>query len=70
MIRDQESQEIADWLSSLNFWATQNDNYERHQKDTGLWMLNEANFQKWVEGDVKVLWCSGDRNPLLLLQPC
>jgi len=60
-IRDQESREIANKISSLSVWATQNDTFERHQEGTGEWMLKHADFQDWIEGDNNVLWLPGGR---------
>lgn len=39
-----ELQEIADWLSPLNFFATQNDVYARRQEGTGQWLLESPLF--------------------------
>ena len=62
-IRDQESREIVEWLSPLNFWAKQNDTIERRQEGTGEWLLKHPDFQKWVNGEISIVWCPGDRTP-------
>jgi hypothetical protein len=60
-IKSDEDRKIIDWLSSLNFWKTQNDIFERCCKDTGKWLLTHPEFRKWIEGETHVLWCRGDR---------
>src|SRR5437762_1740429 len=60
-IRDQEVRDIINWISPLNFWQTQNDNFERRQKGTGEWLLNDPKFMKWLTGSTNILWCPGDR---------
>ena len=56
-----KNQKIVQWLSDLNFWAKQDDAFERRQDGTGQWLLEDAKFQGWIKGDIPVLWCSGDR---------
>jgi len=60
-IESQKDREIMGWLSSLNFWLKQNDIFERSCEGTGKWLLNDPEFQKWIEGETPVLWCPGDR---------
>ena len=65
-IEDNESRDIVKWLSPLNFWTKQDDTFERRQEGTGEWLLDHPEFQKWVDGETKVLWCPGDRIDLIL----
>jgi hypothetical protein len=58
---DGERRMIEEWLSSLNFWAKQNDYYERAAKGTGEWLLKDEKFEAWTNGACRVLWCPGDR---------
>jgi hypothetical protein len=60
-IQDQQSREIVNWLTPLNFWLKQDDTFERHQEGTGEWLLNDPSFREWINGGTKVLWCPGDR---------
>jgi hypothetical protein len=62
--RRKELYEILDWLSSLNFWAKQDDTFERREEGTGEWFLNDPKFQGWMKGDFEVLLCPGDRTAL------
>jgi len=64
ILQTQEDREIVKWLSDLNFWGKQDDTFERHEKGTGEWMLNDPRFESWINGDTAVLWCPGDRIPL------
>jgi len=60
--QDEEHARIIKWLSDLNFWAKQDDTFQRHQEGTCKWFLNDPTFQNWVEGpESSVLWCPGDR---------
>ncbi|KAI9860642.1 MAG: hypothetical protein M1813_006067 [Trichoglossum hirsutum] len=58
-LRDQESQEIVAWLSSLSFSTKQNDVFNARQEDTGQWFLDSDAFKSWTEGIHKTLWCPG-----------
>jgi len=66
LLVSKEDREIVKWLSNLNFWAKQDDTFERHQEGTGQWLLEDPIFQSWVTRDITVLWCPGDR---MLLSP-
>jgi len=59
--RDQESQDILDWLSPINFWTKQNDTIQRREPGTGEWLLNDPLFTKWLDGTNSILWCPGER---------
>src|SRR2546423_528092 len=65
--RDQESQDILDWLSPLSFWEKQNDTIQRREPGTGEWLLNDPLFTKWLDGTNSVLWCPGERTSRLSL---
>jgi hypothetical protein len=64
ILQTQQDRQIVNWLSDLNFWAKQDDTFERHEEGTGQWMLDDPQFQSWINGDTAVLWCPGDRIPL------
>jgi len=67
-LQDQDSETIIRWLSDLNFWAKQDDSFQRHQEGTGEWFLNDPAFQNWVtSSENTVLWCPGDRKPAFFL---
>ncbi|KAG8825907.1 hypothetical protein FRC18_010190, partial [Serendipita sp. 400] len=56
---DEERQKILDWLSPINFFARQNEIFSTRQPDTGTWLLESSEFQKWKSGEAKTLWCVG-----------
>ena len=56
-----ERRAVTDWLSPLNFMATQNEVLGRRQEGTGQWLLDSEKFKNWVNGTEKVLWCPGIR---------
>lgn len=37
----------------------QNDILSRRHERTGVWFLNSTEFQKWVAGPARMLWCPG-----------
>src|ERR1700735_145422 len=63
---DQERRQIADWLSSLNFKASQLEFLSQQQHGSGEWMLNSPKFEDWRDGISKTLWCPGDREIVFL----
>lgn len=63
-----EDQKVRNWLSTFNFWATQNDTFKERQSETGEWLLIDEKFQSWIRGETKYLWCPGGRNsPLRMI---
>jgi hypothetical protein len=60
-LQKQERQNIGKWLSSVNFWSRQSDAFEKRQDGTGEWLLNYCDFQAWINGNIPVLYCPGDR---------
>ncbi|KFZ04968.1 hypothetical protein V501_08817 [Pseudogymnoascus sp. VKM F-4519 (FW-2642)] len=63
---DQESIAIVNWLSPLNFFVAQNDILRRRQIGTGEWLFETPEFEAWLAGRDRILWCSGQR-PLIAL---
>ncbi|KAI9878016.1 MAG: hypothetical protein M1830_002174, partial [Pleopsidium flavum] len=59
--RDEERRTISEWLSSLNFKATQSDVFKNRQDGTGQWLLDSTEFKHWVSGTQETLWCPGIR---------
>jgi hypothetical protein len=62
-LADQESLDILDWLSPLNFWTKQYDAFSRKEEGTGQWLFEEPAFNEWLEGTERTLWCPGMRTP-------
>lgn len=50
---------ITDWLSPTNFPARQKDIFEQGQDGTVQWFLESAEFEKWLRGVDKTLFCPG-----------
>ena len=57
----QERLDIAEWLSSLNFKASQLEFLQRRQAGTGEWLLESSKFKDWRNGILRELWCPGIR---------
>ncbi|KAJ7591853.1 ankyrin repeat-containing domain protein, partial [Mycena floridula] len=51
---------FANWLSPLNFEATQYNFVSSCTPSTGEWLLADAEFRRWIAGHVGILWCPGD----------
>jgi len=60
-VEGQKSQDIVNWISTLNFSAKQNDFFGRHQEGTGEWLLKDDTFKNWLDGTERILWCPGLR---------
>jgi hypothetical protein len=47
------------WLSLTDFPTQQHDITSRKQDGTGQWVLDSAEFKKWLDGPDKTLFCPG-----------
>ncbi|KAJ7270947.1 hypothetical protein C8J57DRAFT_1468148 [Mycena rebaudengoi] len=54
-----EREKIFDWLSPPNFFARHAEIFATRQKGTGLWFLDEKQFQDWLSAPGGTLWCHG-----------
>jgi hypothetical protein len=61
--KDVTRDDVLAWLlkSSINFDIIQRDNFERHTPETGQWLLNSTDFQKWMDSGPNIVWCHGIR---------
>ncbi|EAQ83576.1 hypothetical protein CHGG_09980 [Chaetomium globosum CBS 148.51] len=58
--RDEESQRIILWVSTLPYRPRHVDVLETAQPGTGTWFLNHPTFKRWVNGtSAATLWCPG-----------
>jgi hypothetical protein len=58
-------QKIGNWLTSLNFKATQLDIFGRRTEGTCQWFLESSEFKAWnATAKPKTLLCTGDRKIL------
>ncbi|KAG4441352.1 hypothetical protein IFR05_003166 [Cadophora sp. M221] len=46
-------------LSRLRFRDTHDDIWKRRLGETGKWMLSDPQFLQWLDGSIKILWCTG-----------
>lgn len=56
---NQDREKILHWLSPTNYAARYSDFIRRRQKDTGKWLLESSEFQKWIMGPKRTLFCPG-----------
>ncbi|KAJ7579796.1 hypothetical protein C8J56DRAFT_1104779, partial [Mycena floridula] len=52
-------QEFLNWISKLDFQATQSETFTKHTAGTGNWFLKQQDFVDWKDGKTKFLWCPG-----------
>ncbi|KAJ7574230.1 hypothetical protein C8J56DRAFT_803328, partial [Mycena floridula] len=55
----QKRKEFLDWISKLDFQATQIETFAKHAPGTGDWFLRKPEFIDWRDGKTKFLWCPG-----------
>jgi len=48
-----------DFISPLNFLLRQQELFNKHTADTGLWLFNSDEYQAWEEGRNRFLWVQG-----------
>ena len=54
-----EDLEILNWITPFDYGSQWSDYFRRQQAGTGQWLLNSAEFQKWLETSQKTLFCPG-----------
>jgi Cdc6-like AAA superfamily ATPase len=47
------------WLTPIDYTPQQHDYIRRRQPGTGQWLLDSAEFQKWLTADRQTLFCPG-----------
>ena len=47
------------WISPIPFWNKQRNLQRKHLPGSGTWFLSSSDFQRWINGEVKVLNCTG-----------
>ncbi|KAJ7584525.1 ankyrin repeat-containing domain protein [Mycena floridula] len=57
--RIEKRKEFLDWISKLDFQATQIETFAKHAPGTGDWFFKKPEFIDWREGKTKFLWCPG-----------
>ncbi|KAK3314375.1 hypothetical protein B0H66DRAFT_463101, partial [Apodospora peruviana] len=55
----EEQKRILEWLTPIDYASQQIDFIRRRQSGTGQWLLQSPEFQDWLRGDRKTLFCPG-----------
>ncbi|KAJ7589327.1 hypothetical protein C8J56DRAFT_1075847, partial [Mycena floridula] len=58
--------EFLEWISKLDFQATQNETFAKHAAGTGDWFFKQQKFVDWKDGKTKFLWCPGIRDSIIV----
>src|SRR5205085_11562978 len=58
-LRHEEHQAIVDWLISIDYASQHSDFIRRRQEGTGQWLLDSAEFQRWLSQKQQTLFCPG-----------
>lgn len=58
-IEDQEYQRMLDWLSPTDYGLEQSDLIARRHPNTGRWLLDSPEFQRWLETPNATMFCPG-----------
>jgi hypothetical protein len=56
---DQGHRAVLDWLTSVDYAPQHADYIRRRQPGTGQWLLDSAEFQRWLETSQQTLFCPG-----------
>ncbi|CAH0038071.1 unnamed protein product [Clonostachys solani] len=51
--------DVLNWLTTVNYGATQSDYFKLWQPGTGEWFLESEEFQSWLAGTNQTLFCPG-----------
>jgi ankyrin repeat domain-containing protein 50 len=65
-LNNNQNGNVLNWISKLNYWSYQIDLFDKAEERTGEWFLNAPEFENWIEGKNRILWCPGDRTVLPL----
>jgi Cdc6-like AAA superfamily ATPase len=56
---NEERRALLDWLTKVDYAPQQNDYLRRQQPGTSQWLLKSPEFQTWLQGEKKTLFCPG-----------
>lgn len=56
---DHDLHAILEWLTPVDYAATQADFISRRQAGTGQWLLDSPEFLQWLQADKQTLFCAG-----------
>ncbi|KAF5589386.1 transient receptor potential channel pyrexia [Fusarium pseudocircinatum] len=51
--------EVLDWISPVDYAPQQSDIFSRREPGTGEWLLESDEYNTWVKGDKRTLFCPG-----------
>ena len=54
-----EDIEILNWLTDIDYGPQQSDYLQRREPGTGQWLLNSAEYKKWLNTSKQTLFCLG-----------
>lgn len=60
---DPDSNTLIAWLSALNFATVLRAHCNKRTPETGKWLLQLQDFQRWIsddDTDNRILWCKGN----------
>ncbi|KAM7217653.1 hypothetical protein V8F06_007037, partial [Rhypophila decipiens] len=57
--KKEEQKRILEWLTPIDYASQQIDFIKQRQSGTGQWLLQSPEFQEWLQGDRKTLFCPG-----------
>lgn len=52
-------QKVRDWLSAPDPWTNHSAARQRHEPDTGAWLLQSDKYRRWKAGQLRHLWLYG-----------
>lgn len=59
-----ECEKTLDFLSEIQASEIHADIRNRRVEDSGQWIIKNGIFQRWMDGNLKTLWCPGMRKHL------
>lgn len=60
---EEVTQKALDDMSPLTFKKAHDDVVRNRLDNSGQWLLEHPNFDKWLRGDILSLWCPGEGKP-------
>ncbi|KAJ5160570.1 uncharacterized protein N7482_007574 [Penicillium canariense] len=58
-VTTEQTWQILQWITHLDFVSQQNDMLSRRQEGTGLWLIGSQEFEQWLSQSRKTLFCPG-----------
>lgn len=61
MFAERECQDLAIWISSIDYAQVLADNLDAYATGTSRWIFDTQDFKNWMKEDSGLLWCVGNR---------